>query len=68
MVQRAGTLPGRPNRGSSVESETDFVRSYGSVSERNFVIAIQARNGFLRRAESDKTFSREPFMISAKPT
>ena len=59
-VQGAGSFPGRLNKGSSTESETDLVRSYGSVSERDFVIGIQERKGFCGVPNQIKLFPVSP--------
>lgn len=59
-VQGTGTLRGGLNRGISVESETSFVSSYGSVSERDFVIGIQEGKRFFGVLNQRKLFPVRP--------
>ena len=59
-VQGAGSFSGKLSRGSSVDPETDFVSSNSSVSERDFVIGIQARKGFCGVPNQIKLFPVSP--------
>ena len=59
-VQELEPLRGGLNRGILVESETSFVSSYGSVSERDFVIGIQEGKRFFGVLNQRKLFPVRP--------